>query len=417
MDSVNPLMGRMFLVLAVAAPASGAADTFVVSPDGTGDFPTIQAAIDGAQNGDVIELAAGTFTGDGNRDVDYSGKAVAIRSQSGNAEECVIDCEGADGDPHQGFLFVSGEGPGSILESVTVTGGHASGPTPSDLGGAVACLDSSSPTIRDCRFLNNAATFGGAVACKNSASPVISGCVFTGNSADRGGAVFCQFSSSPDILQCSFSANSADRGGALYCQFTSSPAVSDCAFSESTATGDGGAVHCSSDCSPSISGCTFWKNSCAAAGGGIYLSASSLSVERSSFSSNSAAAGAGGIACNVSSSVTGGRCIIASSLSGAAVVCSGGSEAALVCCDLFGNEGGDWVGSIAGQDGTAGNISLDPVFCDEVNGDLTIAGESPCAPFSAPNEECALIGAGAIACGNPPATVSMTWGRIKSRVR
>ncbi|MCK4414565.1 MAG: hypothetical protein KAY32_13585 [Candidatus Eisenbacteria sp.] len=58
----------LFLLLAASACAAGA-ETYLVLPDGTGDFPTIQAAIDAALDGDEILLADGTFTGDGNRDL------------------------------------------------------------------------------------------------------------------------------------------------------------------------------------------------------------------------------------------------------------------------------------------------------------------------------------------------------------
>lgn len=44
---------------------------YVVSPDGTGAFPTIQEAIDAIPQGSVIELTDGIFTGDGNRDLDF----------------------------------------------------------------------------------------------------------------------------------------------------------------------------------------------------------------------------------------------------------------------------------------------------------------------------------------------------------
>ena len=54
------------------------ADEYVVLPDGTGDFPTIQAAIAAVADGDVILLAAGTFTGEGNRDLDFLGKGITV---------------------------------------------------------------------------------------------------------------------------------------------------------------------------------------------------------------------------------------------------------------------------------------------------------------------------------------------------
>jgi hypothetical protein len=56
------------LLAVVLLPAAGAT-TYVVHPDGTGDSPTIQAAIDASSDGDVVELTNGTFTGDGNRDL------------------------------------------------------------------------------------------------------------------------------------------------------------------------------------------------------------------------------------------------------------------------------------------------------------------------------------------------------------
>ncbi len=60
-----------FSVLAsslLLAPSAGGA-TLLVNPNGTGDYPTIQAAIDAASSGDIIELGNGTFAGEGNNDV------------------------------------------------------------------------------------------------------------------------------------------------------------------------------------------------------------------------------------------------------------------------------------------------------------------------------------------------------------
>jgi len=50
-----------FLALATLTLPSANAATYVVTPDGTGDFPTIQAAIDAAVTGDVIQLTDGVF--------------------------------------------------------------------------------------------------------------------------------------------------------------------------------------------------------------------------------------------------------------------------------------------------------------------------------------------------------------------
>lgn len=87
-------------VLTLILTAPGHASTFLVRPDGMGDYPTIQAAIDAVQDGDVISLTDGTFTGDGNRDITYAGKSITVRSQSGNPETCMINVHGDDDDPH-----------------------------------------------------------------------------------------------------------------------------------------------------------------------------------------------------------------------------------------------------------------------------------------------------------------------------
>lgn len=100
------------------------AATHVVLPDGTGDFPTIQDAVDAATDGDVIELGDGTFTGEGNRNIEYLGKAITIKSQSGDPESCIIDAQGIEGESRRGFSFKVGDVPAARLESVKIINGR-----------------------------------------------------------------------------------------------------------------------------------------------------------------------------------------------------------------------------------------------------------------------------------------------------
>lgn len=88
-------------------------------------------------------------------------------------------------------------------------------------------------------------------------------------------------------------------------------------------------------------------------------------------------------------------------------------EVVLTCCDIYGNEGGDWTGLIAAQYGINGNISEDPLFCDPESGDLRLQENSPCTPFTPPNPDCDLIGAWPVGCGGT-AICSTTWGRLKA---
>ncbi|UCG82772.1 MAG: right-handed parallel beta-helix repeat-containing protein, partial [Dehalococcoidia bacterium] len=149
---------------------------YVVCPDGSGHYSTIQDAINSLGAGDIIELADGAFTGSGNRSISYGGKALTVRSKSGNPEACIINCQSLD----RGFRFISGEGAGSVLQGVTIKNGD-----PGYLsGGGILCNNNSSPTIRNCIFRGCSAGYGGAVSCYGGCSPTLTNCTLYGNSAD-----------------------------------------------------------------------------------------------------------------------------------------------------------------------------------------------------------------------------------------
>lgn len=72
----------IFIIVAVVLAAGGLqARTWNVNPQGTGDAPTIQAAVDSAKSGDFIVLAAGTYF---EENILVDGKNISI-SQSGKA--------------------------------------------------------------------------------------------------------------------------------------------------------------------------------------------------------------------------------------------------------------------------------------------------------------------------------------------
>jgi len=194
-------------VLAILLAGPGRADIFVVEDDGTGDFPTIQEALSAAQDGDVVELADGEFFGDGNRDLDCLGKAITVRSQSGNPGSCIIDCEGTYANPHRGFVFQHGEGPGTVLEAITIQGGCEGIPEiPYNAGGGIYCGNQSGPTIRHCILRHNIAVIGGGMCC-DDASPLVENCLFLENEAESGAGLAACFSSFPEIHACTFVRN------------------------------------------------------------------------------------------------------------------------------------------------------------------------------------------------------------------
>ena len=66
------------------------------------DDGTIQLAIVNASSGDTIAVADGTYTGSGNKDIDFYGKSLYLKSQNGY-EHTTIDCEVMV----EGFIFTS----------------------------------------------------------------------------------------------------------------------------------------------------------------------------------------------------------------------------------------------------------------------------------------------------------------------
>lgn len=88
------------------------------------DQPTIQAGIDAASDGDTVLIAPGTYTGDGNRDIDFKGKSIVVKSEVG-PEQTIIDCQGTVEEPHRAFILKSGEDSSTTIEGLTITGGVA----------------------------------------------------------------------------------------------------------------------------------------------------------------------------------------------------------------------------------------------------------------------------------------------------
>ena len=133
------------------------------------EYPTIQAAIDIAFNGEMVIVADGTYTGPGNRDIDFLGKAITVKSANG-PENCIIDPNGSEADGHRGFYFHNGEDPDSILDGFTIKKGYIIGS-----GGGIACINNSSPTIRNCIICDSIALNGngGGILC-NESNPTIS---------------------------------------------------------------------------------------------------------------------------------------------------------------------------------------------------------------------------------------------------
>jgi predicted outer membrane repeat protein len=423
-------MKRILLVVlsVLTLPVPALAVTYHVAPDGGGDFPTIQAALDAATDGDEIELSSGVFSGAGNRDLDFQGKVLALRSASGDPATCTLNCEGSEAAPHRGLRFHSGETSASLVDGITITNGFMAG---EPLGGAIVCESASSPSIVSCVFSGNQ---GSAVVCTDACASVFTDCVFVGNAGGEGGAIRCD-SSFLVINGCRFQENTANWNGGAFHGHASQARFSNCVFVGNTSA-ISGAVHLIFGQEYEFTGCRFTENS-AGETGALMVFYCRATISGCTFERNTASSMSGGAISSGKMSYTylrsctfwgngapGGtlflgeleskldNCVVAFGTSGPALAANG--RVTLSCCDLYGNPGGDWIGPLAGQLGAHGNIAQDPLFCEAENGDFTIRADSPCAPFFRPNPTCGLIGAWPVGCAATPVETT-SWGALKAK--
>ena len=206
--------------------------------------------------------------------------------------------EGPIGPPLNSYHVIFNEGNGidhtAVLDGFVIHSGQADGLGDHEKGGGMFNRNAS-PTVRNCFFDNNMASFGGGAVYNFKASPIFDSCSFSLNVANIGGAVFNSTDASTTINYCSFVENNAlemggaifnntallnniqnsffegntsdNRGGAIH-NVTSSPEIINCAFLENTAL-EGAAISNQSDSEPTITNCSFYGNVPTPSGGAI----------------------------------------------------------------------------------------------------------------------------------------------------
>ncbi len=274
------IVGALFVGVTLATASAVAQTTWNVDDDAPGDpgpgdptvsdpledgsaehpFDAIQEGINTAANGDTVLVHNGTYSGNGNKNLDFGGRLITVRSESG-PETCIIDCEN-DG---RAFHFHSGEGLGAAVAGFTIRNGYAT-----DHGGGILCESSSSPRITDCVLTSNTAEiFGGGIACQRS-SPIICNCTISENlSLNDGGGISCEANSRPTISNCTISNNLAlSDGGGLRCRSGSDGQIINCRITDNRASVAAG-VSCHAS-SPKLANCTIANNTASSRGGGVW---------------------------------------------------------------------------------------------------------------------------------------------------
>ncbi len=241
-------------IMAAVICCSASATTFYVPADGT-----LQEVIgrEDCRSGDEIEIAMGTYSGPGYRNVNFWGKNVIVRSTDPGEPEVVastiIDCQNLG----RAFIFQNGETAEAQVAGLTIVNANNS----------AIWIVNSHPTISQCVISGCSAMFGGAIRVENGSSPKIDRCLLVGNTATSGGAVYIIGGSldrpggSPVLKNCVIAGNTAmSGGGAIYSQNVGSPQVMHCTITDNYSGGNGGAIWCYGGSNMTIYGSILWNN-------------------------------------------------------------------------------------------------------------------------------------------------------------
>ncbi len=290
---------RQVLALGVRYYVNGATgddtwDGLCETSDGgtSGPKRTIGAGIEAAADGDEVVVAPGTYTGDGNQDLDPGTRAITIRSTNpadpAVVAATIIDCGGSAGDPHSAFTFYGGGR--AVVDGFTIIRGWVG-----DYGGGIYS-QSSAATISRCVLRDNYSRYYGGAICAYSDDMTITDCVIESNRASQYGAgIFCYFGK-PQIVRCAIVGNTADQAaGAVFC-WTASPAISRCRIQGNSATYWGGGLFCHGSSNPTIADCLITGNTSREAGA-AYCYMSHPFFVNCTIAGNDASSSGGGILC------------------------------------------------------------------------------------------------------------------------
>jgi hypothetical protein len=312
-------IGCIILLLAMVYPAYAKTIYVKQGANGSGTgwtsaYGDLQDALDTANSGDQIWVAAGTYKPKHDYDMSFTsirnnhfrlingvkiyggfaGFESSLSQRDILANETILSAD-QNGDDEPGFanrsdncfhVFFHPEGTNlnatAVLDGFTITAGNANSGAGVFSQGSGMYNYSSSPTVANCTFSGNKASMigGGMYNCYDSV-PTVTACTFSGNFAGyHGGGMANDDQSAPTVLDCVFSDNIASSyyGGGMF-NSMSSPTVTNCTFSRNTAGYYGGSM-ANLEASlvpsnPTVTNCILYGSSAEFSGDEIYNAGSS----------------------------------------------------------------------------------------------------------------------------------------------
>ncbi len=353
----------MLAALGLLSPASAA--TLTVDPDLTDAYATVAEALERANDGDTIEVAAGTYTDC----LEISELSVTIE---GTGEDTVLDGGGAC-DPlvwiedgavaleslaltNLGEPALEAEDSDVVLDAVVV---HDSGDAQYYYGGAAISIWGGSLTVDSSTLRDNAGYYGGHIYASDGAELLIGGSTLSGGLAYYGGGIFLDDFAALESTDSTYQSNTTYYyGGVLYMAGHSSVSSNDDTWLENSADtyyyGGGGAAYITDFSNFSATGSTF-EGHAAIYGGALWLGGyGAIDLRETSWMSNSATVG-GAVYLSTATVMTdvGSAFSLNTGGSGGAVYLTGGSLLSLEGSTFEDNSSTGYGGALYAYSGSA----------------------------------------------------------------